>query len=70
MAQYQLDTTSLNHGYILTFNASTEKYEFVNPDDILSKSVTDTISPGLPINFLDLLDVNLDNKVNLDGGVW
>ena len=68
--QYPIDTKQLNDGYILIFDYVNERYKFVNPDEVLSRTVTDTQQPGLPSNFLSLLEVDLDNKVNLDGGVW
>lgn len=68
--QYPIDTTNLNDGYILTFDYVNKKYEFVNPDEILTKATIDTQQQGLPQNFLSLLEVDLDNRINLDGGVW
>lgn len=70
MEQYPIDTKNLNDGYILTFNGYTMRYEFVNPDTILSKAAKEPQQPGLPVDFLDQLDVDLDNRVSLDGGTW
>jgi hypothetical protein len=70
MIDYPIDTKNLNDGYVLTFNASTLRYEFVNPDEILSNAATEPDQSGLPSDFLDLLEVDLDNRVNLDGGTW
>jgi hypothetical protein len=68
--QYPIDTSNLNDGYILIFDYENKKYEFVNPDVILSNATTDQQQLGLPADFLSLLEVDLDNRVNLDGGVW
>jgi hypothetical protein len=59
-----------NDQYILMYDASTNKWRDVNPDDILSAAVTDPISPGLPANFVNELDVDLDNKIDLDAGTF
>jgi hypothetical protein len=50
------------------YDATTQKYVTVNPDVVLSSAVTDPISPGLPQDFIDTLDVDLDNKIDLDAG--
>jgi hypothetical protein len=68
--QYPIDTSNLNDGYILIFDYENLKYKFVNPDEVLSLAVTDPQQPGLPSDFLSLLEVDLDNKINLDGGNW
>jgi hypothetical protein len=54
--------------YLIMYDATTQKYVTVNPDVILSSAVTDPISPGLPQEFIDTLDVDLDNKIDLDAG--
>ena len=51
------------------YNATTGKYTAVNPDVVLSAaSNTETTQPGLPQNFIDTLDVDLDDKIDLDAG--
>jgi hypothetical protein len=59
-----------NDKYVLMFDAEQNKYKLVNPDEVLSASITDSIQPGLPTNFTDQLDVDLDNRIDLDGGSW
>ena len=58
--------------YVLVWDASQQKYAFVNPDAVLSAAAdTDpstTIQPGLPQDFIDKLDVDLDNLVDVDAG--
>ncbi len=54
--------------YLVMYDAATQKYVTVNPDVVLSSAVTDPISPGLPQDFIDTLDVDLDNKIDLDAG--
>lgn len=57
--------------YVLVFDAATQKYTLVNPDAILSASSnTETSQPGLPTDFLDALDVSLDNRIDMDAGTF
>lgn len=68
--QYPIDTSNLNDGYILIFDYVNSKYKFVNPDDILSSAAIEPQQPGLPADFLSLIEVDLNDKINLDGGTW
>jgi hypothetical protein len=53
------------------YDASTQKYTAVNPDDVLSAaSSTELTAPGLPTDFVDTLDVDLDDKIDLDAGTF
>lgn len=64
-----IDSTNVNDQYVLMYNATTQKYEFVNPDKVLSSSAsTENIQPGLPTEFKNVLDVDLDNRIDLDAG--
>jgi hypothetical protein len=63
-----VNISGVQNGYVLTYNSSTGQFVAANPDDILSSAVTDTNSPGLPQNFIDELDVDLDDKIDLDAG--
>lgn len=65
-----VNVTNVRDKYVIMYDASTQKYTAVNPDDILSATVTETTSPGLPSNFKDQLDTDLDNKIDLDGGTF
>jgi hypothetical protein len=56
--------------YLVMYDAATQKYITVNPDIVLSSAVTDPLSPGLPQNFINQLDVDLDNKIDLDAGTF
>jgi hypothetical protein len=57
--------------YVLMYNNSTQKWIAVNPDDVLSAaSDTEITQPGLPTDFVDTLDTDLDDKIDLDGGTW
>jgi hypothetical protein len=66
-----VDVSNVQDKYVIMFNAVTGKYTAVNPDDVLSaSSTTETTQPGLPTNFVDTLDVDLDDKIDLDAGTW
>jgi hypothetical protein len=58
-----------NDKYVLMYDASSGKWKDVNPDVVLSAaSSTETSQPGLPSDFINTLDVDLDNKIDLDAG--
>lgn len=63
-----VDTSGIQDSYVLMYDATTQKYKGVNPDTVLSKATTEPISPGLPADFEAQLDVDLDNKIDLDAG--
>ena len=65
-----VNVSGIQNGYVLTYNASTGQFVASNPDQILSTAVTDANSPGLPQNFIDKLDVDLDDKIDLDAGTF
>lgn len=67
-----IDTGNLNDKYLLMFNSTTGLYEFVNPDEVLIAAVTEPISPGLPCEFINALDTDLNRSCNIDidGGFY
>jgi hypothetical protein len=63
------DGSNKNDQYVIMYNSSTQKYELVNPDKVLSSAAVDEpIQPGLPNDFVDELDVDLDDRIDLDAG--
>jgi hypothetical protein len=57
--------------YVVTYNATTGKFVIVDPDAVLSAASTTTgPQPGLPQDFINTLDVELDNKIDLDAGTF
>lgn len=65
------DGSNVNDKYVLMYDAVTQKYKMVNPDEVLSAaSTTETIQPGLPADFENVLDVDLDNRIDLDAGAF
>ena len=66
-----VDLTDAKDKYVIMYDAITGKYTATNPDALLSAaSTTETNQPGLPSDFVDTLDVDLDDKINLDAGTW
>jgi hypothetical protein len=65
-----VEISGTNDKYVLMYDAATGKWRDRNPDVVLSAAVTDPISPGLPANFVNTLDVDLDDKIDLDAGTF
>lgn len=60
-----------NDQYVIMYNAATQTYDLVNPDKVLSSAAVDElIQPGLPADFENVLDVDLDNRIDLDAGTF
>ena len=51
----------------LTFDASTGKFVFLTPDEIVDSAVSDT-PVGLSSSTINYLDDTLDHKIDLDAG--
>lgn len=64
------DGSNVNDNYVIMYNATTGKYTLVNPDEVLKKAVTDPLQDGLPAEFIDKLDTELDDKIDLDAGTF
>lgn len=66
-----VDVSGVNDKYVIMYDATTQKYTAMNPDELLSAaSDTETIQPGLPADFVNTLDVDLDDRINLDAGTF
>lgn len=64
-----VDVSGVGDKYVIMYDATTKKYTAVNPDEVLSASSnTEITQPGLPGDFVNTLDVDLDNRIDLDGG--
>lgn len=63
-----VDVSGVRDKYVIMYNATTGKYVAVNPDDVLSAATTEPIQPGLPSDFENQLDIDLDNRIDLDAG--
>ena len=62
------DSTGVENNYIVMYNASLQKYVTVDPDTVLSSAAT--TNNGLPQDLIDKLDVDLDDKIDLDAGTF
>ena len=66
-----VDVSGVSDKYVIMYDVSTQKYTAVNPDEVLSaSSTTETTQPGLPSNFVDTLDTDLDDRIDLDAGTF
>ena len=71
-----VDTSALDKAgnttdkYVMVWDAGQQKYAFVNPDAVLSAAADATApnQPGLPQDFIDTLDTDLDNLIDVDAG--
>ena len=60
-----IDTSNAEDGYVLMYKEELQNYTFVHPDEVLIKSVQDNF---LPSDFLEKLDRDLDDRIDLDAG--
>jgi beta-lactamase class A len=66
-----VDVSGVGDKYVIMYDATTKKYTAVNPDEVLSaSSTTETTQPGLPTDFKDQLDIDLDDRIDLDAGTF
>jgi hypothetical protein len=60
-----VDVSNVQDGYVLMYDNALQKYTFVDPDVLLSKAVEDNF---LPPEFINKLDTDLDDKIDVDAG--
>lgn len=65
-----VDLSGVSDKYVIMYDSASGKYKAVNPDVIISAAVTEPIQPGLPSDFVNALDVDLDDRINLDAGTF
>lgn len=67
-----IDATNVNDKFVLMYDAVSETYKLVNPDEVLNAAAgTELTQPGLvgfATTFLNQLDTDLDNRIDVDGG--
>lgn len=64
-----LDSTKNN--YPVVYDATIGKFKIVDPDAVLSAASTASgPQPGLPSDFIDTLDIDLDDRIDLDAGTF
>jgi hypothetical protein len=62
---------SNKNNYPVVYDSSSGKFIIVDPDRVLSAASSTTgPQPGLPNDFINTLDVDLDNKIDLDAGTF
>lgn len=66
---YDVQISGNNDKYVLMYDSVSGKWRNVNPDIVLSAaSSTESTQPGLPNDFINTLDVDLDDRIDLDAG--
>ena len=63
-----VEISGSNDKYVFMYDAASGKWKDRNPDEVLSAATTEPIQPGLPADFENQLDVDLDDRINLDAG--
>ena len=69
-----VDVTSQSDKFVMVYNTNTNKYEFVDPDEVLvaASTVNPVGNSGLPTEFINALntDPSRQSNIDLDGGTW
>ena len=75
-----VDSTAIPSGssagdkFVLTYDASNNRFTFVNPDTVIDNAVgvgaTDPSPVGLSSDTINYLDTALDDKIDLDAGTF
>ena len=65
-----VDDSDRKDKYIIMFNELLNEYRSANPDELLKAAVSEPEEPGLPDELLDQLDIDLDNRIDFDGGEY
>lgn len=67
-----VEISGTNDKYVLMYDATSGKWKDVNPDTVLNAAAaTETTQPGLvgyATAFLDRVDIDLDDRIDLDAG--
>ncbi len=61
--------------YVLSYNAGADNFSFISPDSLVDSAVGSSSGPaGFSTSVINSLvaelDVQLDNKIDLDAGTW
>jgi len=65
LADVSATNLSAKDNFVLTYNATSQKYELVPADQVLQSAASDS---NIPTEFVRQLDVQLDNKIDMDAG--
>ena len=68
-------SAGIGTSFILTYDAVEDNFKFVSPDAIIDSAVGNESGPAgfsnqVISNLVDTLDVQLDDKIDLDAGTW
>ena len=67
LADVSVSDLAGSDNYVLTYDATLQKFVLVPADNVLSSAVEDD---QLPDDFINQLDTDLDDKIDLDGGTF
>jgi hypothetical protein len=72
LSDVEIDELTINNdNYVVVYSNTLGKFTIVNPDTVLSAASSTTgPQPGLPIDFVNQLDIDLDNKIDVDAGFF
>lgn len=65
LADVSVPNLPTKDNYVLSYNASLQKYELVPADQVLQSAASDL---DIPDQFVNQLDIQLDNKIDMDAG--
>ena len=70
-----VDQSGIGNRFVLVYDAVTTNFKFVNPDEVVNAAAGGASVPsgapepdGFSQETIDVLDVALDNKIDLDAG--
>jgi hypothetical protein len=67
----KVDPNPNKNQYVVAYDSTLNKFTLVDPDNVLiAAASTSSVQPGLPQQFINALDIDLDNRIDLDGGTW
>jgi hypothetical protein len=71
---YDVEISGNRDKYVLMYDAASGKWKDVNPDEVFNAAAsTETTQPGFvgyATAFLDRVDIDLDSRIDLDGGTF
>lgn len=67
LADVSVSNLPAKDNYVMTYNATLGKYVLVPADQVLQSAAADA---ELPQQFVQQLDIELDNKIDLDAGTF
>jgi hypothetical protein len=56
--------------YLIMYDQTESRWKAVNPDEVFTAAVEESTQPGISTVFLDQLDVDLDNRIDVDAGTF